>query len=289
MRKFLIALVLFFFIFLGLIYAASSRVNQATPFAVRDMAPNEEIITLKTSDGYNIKASYVAGACDNSPAILFLHGNGARRDRFITHFREFNRASYAVMAIDFRGHGESDDAEKSYGIYESIDAHTAFGWLKDRQDDAKIGVVGVSLGGAAALIGEAGPLRADAMVLQAVFPDIRRAIGNRTKSLFGSVGGAMLEPFLSYQSIIRYGVWPSDISPVDAAKRYKGASLVIGGGNDQYTPAGETYELQNAINVSGKAWILDGYGHRGASGVRTDEYFDRTIGFFDQHLTPEPC
>ncbi len=289
MRKFLIFLTIAFLIFLGLIYAASSRVNQATPSAVRDMAPNEEIITLKTPDGFNIKASYVAGACSNSPAILLLHGNGARRDRFVTHFRELNRTGYAVMAIDFRGHGQSDEAEKSYGVYESIDAHTAFSWLKDKQNMANIGVVGVSLGGAAALIGKDGPLRAEAMVLQAVFPDIRRAVGNRTKSLLGPVGGALIEPFLSYQSIIRYGVWPSDISPVNAASRYKGASLVIGGGNDQYTPAGETYELQNAINASGKAWILDGYGHRGASGVRTDEYFDRTINFFNQYLTPEPC
>jgi len=271
---------------LGVIYGLSSLINAPTPSRVTPLSDKEEIITLKTPDNIEIKGSYLAGRFADSPAILFLHGNGAKRDRFATHFREFNRAGYAVMAIDFRGHGESQDAPKSYGVYESIDAHTAFDWLKNKQKNAKIGVVGVSLGGAAAFIGDKGPLLADAMVLQAVFPDIRRAIGNRTKSIMGDVGTVILEPLLSYQSIIRYGLWPSDISPVVAASRYKGASLVIGGGSDRYTPPSETHELQNALNPDAQAWILEDYGHRGASGIRTAEYFMRVIDFFDQHLDP---
>ena len=134
MRKALIFLLIAILILLGIIYALSSQVNAPTPSTVRALAANEEIITLTTPDGLNIKASYVAGQCKDAPAILMLHGNGARRDRFVSHFAEFNRAGFAVMAIDFRGHGESDDAEKSYGVYESIDAETAFDWLKKKQD-----------------------------------------------------------------------------------------------------------------------------------------------------------
>lgn len=284
MRKFIGFLCFAMLCMLGFIYFISSQLNAATPSDVRSLHPNEQIINLTTPDGVNIKGSYVAGKSANSPAILMLHGNGARRDRFATHFARFNDAGYAVMAIDFRGHGQSDDDEKSYGVRESIDARTAFDWLTNKQQSANIGVVGVSLGGAAALIGSDGPLPADAMILQAVFPDIKRAIGNRTKSIMGDIGGALIEPLLSYQSIIRYGVWPDEISPVEAASRFNGASFVIGGGTDQYTPAIETRELQRALDPDEQAWILDGYGHRGASGVRTDEYFARTISFFDTYL-----
>lgn len=268
---------------LAFIYFISSQINAATPSSVGILHPDEEIITIPTPDGLTIKASYVAGKSANSPAILMLHGNGARRDRFATHFARFNEAGYAVMAIDFRGHGESSDAPKSYGVYESIDAHSAFNWLKEKQQGAKIGVIGVSLGGAAALIGDS-PLPADAMVLQAVFPDIKRAIKSRVKSVTNDYAAAMIEPLLSYQSIIRYGVWPNDISPIISVKNYRGATFIMGGADDIYTPPSEIREFQKSADPANKPWIVEGKSHRGASGLRTDEYFDRTIAFFDQNL-----
>lgn len=283
MRKFFIILLFALICILAFIYFIASQINAATPSDVRSLHPNEQIINLTTPDGVNIKGSYVAGARANSPAILMLHGNGARRDRFATHFARFNAAGYAVMAIDFRGHGQSQAESKSYGVYESIDARTAFDWLKAKQQGAKTGVIGVSLGGAAALVG-AQPLPADAMVLQAVFADIRRAIKSRVNTIVNPYAGAVLEPLLSYQSIIRYGVLPSDISPIDSVKNFRGAIFIMGGENDIYTPPSEIREFQTIADPTGEAWIVADKGHRGASGLRTDEYFARTISFFDQHL-----
>ncbi|MBL7660867.1 alpha/beta hydrolase, partial [Escherichia coli] len=77
---------------------------------------------------------------------------------------------------------------------EGLDARAAFDWLKARQDGAKVAVVGVSLGGAAALIGRDGAVPADAMVLVAVFPDIRHAIYNRMAAVLTPVGGTLAEP-----------------------------------------------------------------------------------------------
>jgi alpha/beta superfamily hydrolase len=89
------------------------------------------------------------------------------------------RLGYAALTIDFRGHGESEMAERSFGLREATDAASAFRWLKQHQRGARVAVIGNSLGVAAALLGSAGPLPADALVLQAVYPDIRRAIRNR--------------------------------------------------------------------------------------------------------------
>lgn len=283
MRKFIGFLSFAILCVLGLIYTISSQINAATPSDVGSLHPDEQIITLKTPDGLDIRASYVAGAAADSPAILMLHGNGARRDRFRTHFAQFNGAGYAVMAIDFRGHGQSSDAPKSYGVYENIDARTAFDWLKEKQQDAKIGVIGVSLGGAAALIGDA-PLPADAMVLQAVFPDIRRAIGSRVRSVMNPYVAAVIEPLLSYQSIIRYGVTPAEISPIESVRHFKGATFIMGGSDDIYTPPSEIREFQNVADPSARPWIVPNKSHRGASGLRTDEYFFRIITFFNRHL-----
>lgn len=276
MRKFLNLFAFAIFCALIVLYTMSSLVNQATPYDVPQLADNEEIIELTTPDGVTIKGSYIAGPQQNSPAILMLHGNGGSRAQFWKHLHVYNQAGFAVLAIDFRGHGQSQAQSKSYGVYESIDAYTAFDFLKIKQQGAKIGVLGLSLGGSAALIGDYGPLAADAMILQSVFPDLRRAIGNRT--------GYILEPLLSNQSYIRYHRGPDTISPVKAAAKFEGAALILGGDKDIYTPPSEVEELYNAIKGPKSMWIVEGLNHAQMSALNDDAYMQRTLTFFQDIL-----
>ncbi len=275
MRKFLSLTIFAIFFALVMIYALSSLVSKATPYDVPQLADNEEIIELTTPDGVTIKGSYIAGPQDNSPAILMLHGNGGSRAQFWRHLRVYNEAGFAVLAIDFRGHGQSQAESKSYGVYESIDAYTAFDFLKIKQQGAKIGVLGLSLGGSAALIGDSGPLAADAMILQSVFPDLRRAIGNRVGAI---------EPLLSYQSYIRYGRSPDTISPVKSAAQFEGAALLLGGDKDIYTPPSEVKEMHDAIKGPKALWIVEGLNHAQMSGLNDDAYMQRTLTFFQDIL-----
>ena len=61
----------------------------------------------------------------------------------------------------------------TFGYLESRDARAAFDFMRQRLPGEHIGVVGMSLGGAAAILSEK-PLEADAMVLEAVFRLVRR-------------------------------------------------------------------------------------------------------------------
>jgi len=275
MRKFLSLFAFAIFCALIALYAMSSLVNQATPSDVPQLADNEEIIELTTPDGVTIKGSYIAGPQENSPALLMLHGNGGSRAQFWRHLRVYNDAGFAVLAIDFRGHGQSQAKSKSYGVYESIDAYTAFDFLKIKQQGAKIGVLGLSLGGSAALIGDSGPLAVDAMILQSVFPDLRRAINNRV---------GLIEPLLSYQSYIRYGRSPDTISPVKAATQFEGAALLLGGDKDIYTPPSEIEEMHDAIKGPKAMCIVEGLNHAQMSGLNDDIYMQRTLTFFQETL-----
>jgi len=275
MRKFL-SLIIFAIIFaLVIVYVLSSLINRATPYDVPKLADNEEIIELTTPDDVKIIGSYIAGPNDNSPAILMLHGNGGSRAQFWKHLRVYNDAGFAVFAIDFRGHGQSQPESKSYGVYESIDTYTAFDFLKIKQQGAKIGVLGLSLGGSAALIGDNGPLAADAMILQSVFPDLRRAIGNRVD---------FIEPLLSNQSYLRYTRGPDKISPIKSAPQFEGATLLIGGEEDIYTPPDEIKEMHDVMRNPKWIWIIAGLDHAQMSGLNDDAYMERTLRFFKESL-----
>jgi fermentation-respiration switch protein FrsA (DUF1100 family) len=145
-------------------------------------------------------------------------------------------------------------------------------------------VIGVSLGGAAALLGEGGPIPADAMILQAVYPDIRHAIRNRIAASSAAGPAFLLEPLLSLQSKPRFGIWPSRLSPLAALSDYRGPVLVIGGGSDLSTPPAETRAMFAAARGPKSLWIAPRADHKAVSSLRDADYRHRLLAFLRAHI-----
>jgi alpha-beta hydrolase superfamily lysophospholipase len=269
---------------LALSWAMGSAMVRPSISHPRPAAAPARDLMIDSPDGLLIAATYWPGRTATSPGILLLHGNGASRAQMAANAAWLAGQGYAVLAIDFRGHGESSQTPRSFGWFESRDAAAAFAWLKRSQGGAKIGVVGISLGGAASLLGKDGPLPADALVLQAVYPDIRHAVRNRIAAVAGSVPAYALEPFLSFQSLPRFGVWPGDISPGDVLRGVRTPALIIGGGADRYTPPDETRWLYGNASGPKSLWIVEGLDHAQVSSLESQAYRERLLVFFTAHL-----
>jgi dipeptidyl aminopeptidase/acylaminoacyl peptidase len=246
--------------------------------------PPAQNLTILTADGLTLAATYWAGHKFDSPAVLLLHGNGASRMQTGDNAAWLAAKGYAALAIDFRGNGASAPSTHSFGWEESRDARAAFEWLVRKQHGARVGVIGISMGGAAALLGDDGPLPADALVLQAVYSDFRHTIRNRMASMISRVPAIVLEPLLSYQSRLRFGVWPSRLSPIEVLPRYRGPVLVIGGASDPFTPPDETRRIYQAVHGIHMLWLVPGESHEGLSDLRSEEYRERVLSFFEQTI-----
>lgn len=234
---------------------------------------------IPTRDGLQLAASYWPGVSPDAPAVLLLHGVDASRSAMLPTAHWLATRGYAVLAIDFPGHGASSNANRSFGWRESGDAEVALAWLKTRQRGAKVAVIGISMGGAASLLGERGPLPADALVLQAVYPDFRLAIRNRIATLIGSAPAYALEPLLSMQTWPRLGVWPGAISPIDRVGQVRAPVMVIGGMEDRSTPPRETRALYAAVRAPKSLWLVAEHDHREMS-VLSDPAYRRRVGNF---------
>jgi pimeloyl-ACP methyl ester carboxylesterase len=247
-------------------------------------APPGRAVHLTASDGVAIAASYWPGARPDGPAILLLHGINTTRDRLRAQALWLNGLGYAVLAIDFRGHGESGAAARTFGLYEARDAAPALAFLRRGAPARRVGLIGISLGGAAALLGDEGPLPVQAMDLHAVYPDLRTAIVNRIARVTGRPLAHLGEPLLSYQSWPRYDVAPSRIAPIDGLRRFSGAVMIIGGTADPDTTLADTRALYGAAPGPKELWLVAGADHIATSILWSEAYRRRVGAFFARNL-----
>ena len=173
---------------------------------------------------------------------------------------------------------------RTFGLHEADEARVAFDWLKAHQRGAPVAVIGTSLGGAASLIGDAGPLPADALILQAVYPDIRHATRNRIAAFLSSGPAYLLEPLLSFQSFPRFGVQPSRLSPIEALPRYTGPVLIVGGMEDSSTPPAETRAMFAAARGTKQLWLVPAGGHAAISGLVDPAYRSHVKAFLERAM-----
>jgi len=261
-----------------------SLLVRSTHSAVEPARAPAQDLTIVTADGLSLAATFRPGRRVDAPAVLLLHGNGASREQTADNAAWLAVRGYATLTIDFRGHGQSSASSHSFGWNESKDVRAAFAWLKEKEHGAPVALIGISMGGASALLGDNGPVAADAMVLQAVYSDIRHSIRNRMASMISRGPATLFEPLLSFQSRLRFGVWPSRLSPLDALERYRGPVLIIGGADDPFTPPEETQRMFDAAPGPKTLWLAPGVNHEGISDLKSSDYRQQLLSFLERTI-----
>ena len=116
--------------------------------------------------------------------IVLAHSVRSNRLEMVGRAEFLHRAGYSVLLFDQQAHGESPGVRITFGHLESRSARAAVAFLRGRLPAGPIGYLGVSQGGAAALLGSE-PLAVDALVLEAVYPTLREAVVNRISIRLG--------------------------------------------------------------------------------------------------------
>ncbi|WP_210252719.1 alpha/beta hydrolase [Methylosinus sporium] len=237
--------------------------------------------TLQQSGGVRIRSWFVVGTSERG-GVLLLHGVRANRLAMIARMRFLNAAGYSVAAIDFRAHGESSGDRITFGRDESQDAAAALAYMREKLPGRKIAVIGQSLGGAAALLGQ-GPIAADAFVLESVYPDIDRAIDDRMTAPFGPLGH-LVTPALLLVGRAMTGLDPAFLRPIDRIETIQAPVFVISGVRDPNTHIDEARELFARAPEPKAFWAVEGVGHEDIYFRTNAEYREKILWFLDRHL-----
>jgi len=265
------------------IWVAGGVLSSPAPWPVGDLPADltGQPVQFASASGETIHGWLIPGR-QGAGAIALLHGLRSSRLGMLGRARFLSAAGYTVLLFDFQAHGESTGKRITFGYLESQDAQAAIQLLRTSAPGEKIGVIGLSMGGAAAIL--ATPrLDVDAMSLETVYPRINQAIANRLAVRLGGWAGA-LSPLLSWQLKPRLGVGAEALCPVDKVAGITAPKLFIAGAEDHHTTLAESYQLFNAATSPKEFWILPGADHTDPHGVVPKEYEQRILSFFEKHL-----
>jgi uncharacterized protein len=239
-------------------------------------------VTIPSRSGSLLRGWMARGEA-GAGAVVLLHGIHADRGAMIARMRFLRAAGYSVLAIDFQAHGESPGRFTTFGHLEALDAEAAVAFIRDTLPGERIGVIGTSLGGAAALLG-ARPLRVDALVLESVYPDIRSAIANRVALRLGTATGRLLAAlYLGLMPPILH-VQEDQLRPIDHIADLTSPLLLMAGTADRYTTIEESRSLFERAAEPKRFWPVEGAAHVDLAAYAPEAYRAQVLSFFGEHL-----
>jgi uncharacterized protein len=236
-----------------------------------------EAVAFSSESGSTIHG-WLSRAPAQRGSVLLLPGVRANRLSMLRRAEFLRRSSYSTLLIDFQATGESVGEAIAFGWRERFDVLAGVRYLRAQMPGQPVGVVGISLGGAATLLA-APPLEVDAAVLEAVYPSIDRAIVNRLRMRLGPFASAVA-PLLLVQFRPRLHVAASDLRPVDHVSRLGCPILIVGGTIDQHTTLADTQLLFGAAREPKELWLIPDAAHVDFLEFAGDAYRDRVLAFF---------
>ena len=240
-------------------------------------------VQFPSQSGATIHGWFLPGQRDKG-AVALMHGVRSNRLSMLGRARFLSREGYSVLLFDFQAHGESKGEHITFGYLESKDAQAAISFLRSSAPDEKIGVLGISMGGAAALLASP-PLDVNAIVLEMVYPTINQAIDNRLTMRLGG-WSSLLRPLLTWQLKPRLGIDVDSLRPIDRVGGIATPKLFIVGSDDQHTTLQESRELFKAAEEPKELWVVNGAKHVDLYPLTKLEYEKHVLEFFGEYLRP---
>jgi fermentation-respiration switch protein FrsA (DUF1100 family) len=245
-----------------------------------------DTVTIPSLSGATLRGWFILGRTGGG-AVVLVHGVGSNRLSMVARARLLNAAGFSVLLFDLQAHGESSGSRITFGHREALDLRSAVDYLRQRLPGERVGVIGTSLGGAAALLGPA-PLAVDALVLESVYSEIGAATANRIRIALGPLLGPLAaEPSARLMQLLLtpiLQVQAADLRPIDHISEVAAPVLIASGTRDTRTTIAEAQALFARAPQPKLFWAVEGAGHIDLESFAPAEYRRRVLPFLIEHL-----
>ena len=266
-----------------------------------------EVVRLRSRDGLRLSGRWLpageAGdgwAPDPYEAILLLHGWSGSVSPDVVEFGPFLRRTAGVLALDFRGHGESDPSPTTFGLREVEDVAGALAWFGER-GIRRVAIFGTSMGGitalaAAVVLGDGSLPGADAepdatmaqiaaprprivgIAAESVPPELPNAIRSRLRGPMGALRGPVSRHLFTAVAQ-RLGADPRATEPIRVLPLVDVPVLLIAGDADENVPLFDARRLLAVAGGNVDQWVVPGASHSRAHTTDPGAYEERVTAF----------
>ncbi|MBI1886251.1 MAG: alpha/beta hydrolase [Chloroflexi bacterium] len=268
----------------ALLYAGWRWVSPRRGPAPRLRETDLEDVWFESLDGVRLHGLWLEGRPDH-PTIVMCHGYFKSCAEPLEAGLALHRRGYNVFVIDFRACGRSGGRFTTVGAKETLDVLAAVRLAKRRWGRLPIGVLGISMGGAAAIMAAARSTDIAALVADSAYADIEGVIRHKIPDFvpfpwlvpLGGVAVSIGE--LLAGSRIR------DVRPIDFVDKISPRPvLFIYGECDSFVPWPQPQELFERAGDPKEIWFAPGSDHAVAKDDYPEEYQRRVESFFERYL-----
>ena len=218
--------------------------------------------------------------------IILLSGYGDTQDQMLSIAEFLHRAGFSILTYDSRARGDSGGEYVTLGVLEQRDLLSVLDCVARIRDvnSTRIGVLGISMGGATAILAAAKDQRIGAVVDDSGFSDAPRVIAASFEH-FIHLPAFPFAPLTVTIADLRAGVDVGKVRPMDVIAQISPRPLlIIHEAQDAVVPVDNSERNFAAARQPKELWLVPGSGHGNAHSVARSSYETKVTKFFNNAL-----
>jgi alpha-beta hydrolase superfamily lysophospholipase len=239
-----------------------------------------------SSEGVPIRGWFIPAPSDFPPpaAIVLAHGWSGTASDLLPQARLLREAGFAVLAYDARGHGSSGEDGPITILKLARDVVAAVHYVGARPDvdERRVGVLGQSIGGGAAILAASAEPRIGAVVSCSAFADpeaLTREVMRKMRiprRPFGWLVVRFIERWLATTM--------ADVAPRNRVALMAAPLLLVHGASDRFISASDMETLYaRSRGERTERMLIPSRGH--ASAIEDPDCQRKMLGFFSLNLS----
>ncbi len=242
-------------------------------------APQEDLI-LHSTHGVQLKCWWVEAPTAKTIAIL-SHGYVMNRSELTPLARWLWQRGISSLLIEFRAHGRTREGRSTIGWKEADDVLAAIAEARRRHPDARILLIGSSMGSAASAFA-ASRTPVDGLVLDSCYSRLVSASFGWWRFLGGRLLSFLLGPTILLAGPLT-GVNPFKVDVAQALRRIACPVLLLHGRCDTLATPAEAERNLAAMKGNGELVWFDDCGHSEFRWVQSERYYAVLTDFLEKN------